>query len=147
MVLLISQCNTTVRVFTDSEQAIQQISKIHDIEQYNKWIRSDNRIILKKVTSLLKQKGINLELQKVKGHAEDQRNIKADQLAKEGRRSSIQLDLKVAKNDNIDYEVLWRSNKIENSVKLFITNLSKRYNDAEWAYSRKNNLAKDNEYN
>ena len=50
---------------------------------------------------------------------------------KEGRRSSIQLDLRVAKNDNIDYEILWRSNKIENSVKLFITNLSKRYNDAE----------------
>ena len=25
--------------------------------------------------------------------------------------------------------------------------LSKRYNDAEWAYSRKNNLAEGNEYN
>ena len=78
IVLLISQCNTTVRVFTDSEQAIEQISKIHDIEQYNKWIRSDNRIILKKVVALLKQKGINLELQKVKGYAGDQGNIKAD---------------------------------------------------------------------
>ena len=57
--------------------------------------------------------------------------MKADQLTKEGRRSSIQLDLRAAKNDNIDYEVLWRSNKIENSVKSFIMNLSKRYNNAE----------------
>ena len=56
IVLLLLQYNTIVRVLTDSEQAIEYIAKAYNIEQYSKWIRIDNRIILEKITSLVKQK-------------------------------------------------------------------------------------------
>ena len=36
VVLLLVQCNTVVRVLTDSEQAIEYITKACNIEQYSK---------------------------------------------------------------------------------------------------------------
>ena len=71
VVLLIVQCSTTVRVLTDSEQAIESITKACNTKQYSKWIRMDNRIILKKIATLIRQKSIKLELNKIKSHTSD----------------------------------------------------------------------------
>jgi ribonuclease HI len=146
VVLLVVQCNTTVRVLTDSEQAIENINRACKIEQYSKWIRTDNRIILEKIAMLVKQKSIKLVLEKVKGHAEDEWNNEADRLAKEGRKSSFVLDLKEVSSANADFDIKWKSWRIENSVKCFVTKLTKRYNDAEWAYSRKESLNENATY-
>jgi ribonuclease HI len=147
IVLLISQCNKTIRVLTDSEQAIDCINKAGEVNQYSKWIRSDNRIILERIISLARQKSLNLELEKVKSHSGDKWNDEADRLAKEGKSASTVLNLGDIKNDNIEYEITWKSNRIENSVKCFISKLNKRYIDAEWVYARKDNLEEGTKYN
>ena len=131
IVLLLVQCNTIVRVLTDSEQAIEYIAKACNIEQYSKWIRIDNRIILEKITLLVKQKSLKLELKKIQSHADNKWNNEANQLAKEGRRSHIVLELDIVKSENFNYNIAWRSNRIENLVKHFITKLMRRYNNAE----------------
>jgi len=48
---------------------------------------------------------------------------------------------------DIDYEITWKTNRIENSVKQFLTKLTKMYNDANWAYSKRNNFVKAEKYN
>ena len=141
IVLLIAKCDTSVRVLTDSELAIDSIHRACNSEQYNKWIRSDNRIILERIVSLVKQKNLNLVFEKVKSHSTDLWNIKADQLAKEGRYSSTVINLERVISKDIDYEITWKTNRIENSVKQFLTKLTKMYNDANWAYSKRNNLS------
>ena len=145
--LLLVQCNTKVKVLTDSEQAIEYITKACNIEQYSKWIRIDNRVILEKIASLVKQKGLKLELKKVQSHANNKWNNEADRLAKEGRRSRIILKLDIVKSENFNYDIAWKSNRIENSVKYFVAKLTRRYNDAEWAYQRKDNLTEVSKYN
>ena len=94
----------------------------------------DNRIILEKIASLVKQKGIKLELKKIKSYANNKQNNKADQLAKESRKSSLVLNLDIVKNENFSYDIAWKSNKIGSLVKQFITKLTKRYNNAEQVY-------------
>ena len=89
------QYNTIVKVLTDSEQAIEYIAKACNIKQYSKWIRIDNRIILEKITSLVKQKSLKLELKKIQSYIDNKWNNKADQLAKKGRRSCIVLELDI----------------------------------------------------
>ena len=131
VVLLIVQYSIIVRVLTDSEQAIEYITKAYNIEQYSKWIRIDNRVILEKIASLVKQKGLKLELKKVQSHANNKWNNEADRLAKEGRRSYLILKLDIVKSENFNYDIAWRSNRIENSVKYFIAKLMRRYNNAE----------------
>ena len=105
LVLLLVQCNTKVRVLTDSEQAIEYITKACNIEQYSKWIRIDNRVILEKIASLVKQKGLKLELKKVQSYANNKWNNEADRLAKEGRRSRIILKLDIVKSKNFNYDI------------------------------------------
>ena len=71
VILLLVQYNTLVRVLTDSEQAIEYIAKAYNIEQYRKWIRIDNRIILEKIVSLVKQKSLKLKLKKIQSYADN----------------------------------------------------------------------------
>jgi ribonuclease HI len=97
--------NTTIRVLTDSEQAIENINRVCKIEQYSKWIRTDNRIILEKIAMLVRQKNIKLVLEKVKGHTEDEWNNKSDRLAKERRKSSFVLDLKEVSSAKTDFDI------------------------------------------
>ena len=56
------------------------------------------------------------------------------------------MDLEELQSEDIKYDILWKSNRIESSIKSFITKLTKRYSDAEWAYSRKDNQAEDLTY-
>ena len=100
------QCDTAVRVLTDSEQAIESIIKACKTEQYSKWIRMDNRIILEKIASLIKQKGIKLELKKIKSYADNKWNNEVDRLAKESRASSFVLNLDVVKSENFSYNII-----------------------------------------
>ena len=147
VVLLIVQYSTTVRVLTDSEQAIESITKACNAEQYSKWIRMDNRIILEKIAILIRQKSIKLELNKVKSHTSDKWNNEADRLAKAGRKSHITLNLNEVKSDNFSYDIVWKSNRIESSVKYFVTKLTRRYNNAKWVFQRKDNLTESTKYN
>ena len=131
VVLLIVQYSIIVRVLTDSEQAIESIMKACNAEQYSKWIRMDNRIILEKIATLIRQKSIKLELNKVKSHTSDKWNNEADRLAKARRKSRITLNLNEVKSDNFSYDIAWKSNRIESSVKHFVTKLIRRYNNTE----------------
>ena len=65
----------------------------------------DNRIILEKIASLVKQKGIKLELKKIKSHADNKWNNEADRLAKEGRASSFVLNIDIVKSENFSYDI------------------------------------------
>ena len=105
IVILTAKCNSTVRVRTDSEQAIEMILRARNNEQYSRWIRMDNRLVLEKITSLTKQKGLKLVLEKVKGHSEDRWNNEVDLIAKEGRSSQTVLDLEDCKSDNTEYNI------------------------------------------
>ena len=62
IVLLLVQCNIIVRVLSNSEQAIKYITKAYNIEQYSKQIIIDNKVILEKIISYIKQKDLKLEL-------------------------------------------------------------------------------------
>ena len=65
----------------------------------------DNRIILEKIATLIRQKSIKLELNKVKSHTSNKWNNKADRLAKAGRKSHITLDLNEVKSNNFSYDI------------------------------------------
>ena len=76
-----------VKIFTDSQAAIDGIKKSMDNINYSRKILTlHNHSTLFKILELVQGKSLNLELVKVKGHSEDIFNNQADQLAKEGQK-------------------------------------------------------------
>ena len=82
LALMISPLDSTVDIFTDSQCAIQGITEW--LLANKKWIKFNNNLLLFKIGILVKEKNIDLKLNKVKGHSNDFWNDQADKLAKDG---------------------------------------------------------------
>ena len=82
LALMISPLDCTVDIFTDSQCAIQGITGW--LLANKKWTKFNNNLLPFKIGILVKEKNIDLKLNKVKGHSNDFWNDQADELAKEG---------------------------------------------------------------
>src|SRR6266542_3281350 len=93
MALLTAPIRSNVKIFTDSATAIQLISKGQKGLSTRKWLKTPNSLWIMNIIALIKEKGLTLEMVKVKGHSGDVLNDLADELAKERAFCSSILDV------------------------------------------------------
>ncbi|GES94138.1 ribonuclease H-like domain-containing protein [Rhizophagus clarus] len=122
-----------VIIYTDSQCAID------DITSWNKksvWAKAKmtNHCILFRIDQIVKEKRINLEVIKVKGHSNITGNEEADKLAAEGSNSNLRFTYRIDySSQDFRYILTFDGVLIEQSLRKFIHRLLNTYNVTEWS--------------
>src|SRR6185437_548602 len=84
LALLTVPSNSKVVIRTDSLGAIAGLSRNLELREVKKWSKEKYFDWLIKIKDIVKIKGIELQLEKIKSYSKDRWNDKADALAKKG---------------------------------------------------------------
>ncbi len=86
--LVTAPSNCHVNIFTDSQNLITMYHKVSSLTKYRWKLKIKNISIWQAIINTVKELSLNIYFQKVKGHSNNEKNDKADELAKKGAKSS-----------------------------------------------------------
>ena len=86
--LVTAPSNCHVNIFTDSQNLITTYHKVSLLTKYRRKLKIKNISIWQAIINTVKELSLNIYFQKVKGHSNNEKNDKADELAKKGAKSS-----------------------------------------------------------
>ena len=92
IVLLIIPLNNKVIIYTDNQNSIDifnRLTKINPKLTQKKWIKENNWSLWLIIIDIIKKRNLDLTLKKVKAHANNFNNNKADLLAKTANQAPI----------------------------------------------------------
>ena len=144
MALLTAPLCSNVKIFTDSAAAIQVITNSQQGLTTRKWLKTPNSLWIMNIIALLKEKGLTLELVKVKGHSGDVLNDLADELAKEGEFCNCILDAPfTSTNEQVKFFPCYNNIPLSQKIRRFSTSILRSFTCAEWSHlnSQKDNFS------
>ncbi len=104
MALITAPLRSRVKISTDNIAAIQSIDKGLKGLSTKKWLKTPNSLWVMNIVALVKEKGLMLEMVKVKEHSGDTLNDLADELVKEGEFCNFVLDVPfISTNDRLKF--------------------------------------------
>jgi ribonuclease HI/endonuclease/exonuclease/phosphatase family metal-dependent hydrolase len=123
-----------VTIYTDSQNCIdtyQRLSPANPKMTYKRWIKTNNWTVWSIIIKLIKERNILLKLVKVKAHANDPWNNKADLLAKEAS-SAPRIKWSSAKAYRIQTVPKWKEIPIDIAPRDFIKEINKVRQLKDW---------------
>ena len=133
--LLVSPTNRTIIIKTDSQAAIDGITKSYSYDAHNKWLSASNRTLLRNIDYITKFKSLNVEYVKIKAHSGIEGNEIADSLANQGRRGP-HFDTNFGIFPKATFSPHWNNISIEMPIRKFIKELNQTYHQASWSINR-----------
>jgi len=91
--------------------------------------------LLIKIKNIIKTKGIELQLEKIKSHSKDRWNDKADALAKEGTEERTSIGTAEC-NQWIKCPLRWKQYRVELGTRAFLRKVFNAKNSAKWRKSK-----------
>jgi ribonuclease HI len=134
-----------VIINSDSAAAIAAIESSREIKNYREWFRQKNSELLKRICDTIQTKEIVLKLNKVKAHAENYWNNRADLLAKAGVYAEKVLNWNNVIDSEIPFKAFWKNFQIETDLKSFLRLLVDLEVGAEWSISKEIEALEENE--
>ncbi|GES89656.1 ribonuclease H-like domain-containing protein [Rhizophagus clarus] len=133
LALLVTPSDSAVRIHTDSQCAISAINNWNDPRTRAR-MKQPNALVIMKIKMVCKEKQLNLELVKVKGHDGNEGNEAADRLAKEGLNSDNIFDSRIDfTNHDIRFFPAFKDIPIETNLRRFILRIFNTFDATEWS--------------
>ncbi|GBC07533.1 hypothetical protein RclHR1_07510009 [Rhizophagus clarus] len=131
--ILIALIAVPVLIYIDSQCVIDNIT-IWNKKSAQAKEKTTNHCILFRIAQIIKEKMINLEVIKVKGHSNIAGNEKADRSVAERSNSNLRFTYRIDhSSQEFRYILTYDKIPIEESLKKFITQLLNTYNAIEWS--------------
>src|SRR6266498_3324009 len=133
MALLTASEDAKVEIHTDSLAAIQLVKKCDSQYSSKKWLKTSNLVWIICIETIIREKRLELNLVKVRGHSGDTFNDLADEYAKLGGNSNDVLDIGfISANSKLSFLPHFRQIPIEQKIRKFTITTLKAFNCTEW---------------
>src|SRR6266487_5942904 len=131
--LLAAPSESKVRIYSDSNVAIEGIQGFKSRMNIRNMFKTKNRSLINQITDCCRTKNIDLKLIKVKSHSMNYWNDKADKLEKEGLIFDLLLEVQDVTTSSIRVVLTWRNKLIDSSLRTFINITTVISYECEWA--------------
>ena len=122
LALLTTEENCTVKIFTDSQNAINQINKFKYETSVGRKNKTHNHILIEAIMKIVKSAKIDLKLTKVKVHDGIWGNEIVDDLAKQGLYDNRIITRDIG--DETNFRLSWYGHKVEHNNIKFVKMLN-----------------------
>jgi len=131
--LLTAPSHACITIHTDSLCAIQVLNKDNHTHTRH-WLKTTNVSWISKITTVIKEKSLNVSYVKVKGHSDNLYNDLADALAKEGgEQKDLSIDNNsVYNNNHLTFFPFYFHIPIEQKLRKFMGSLFQAHICSEW---------------
>ncbi|GES89835.1 ribonuclease H-like domain-containing protein [Rhizophagus clarus] len=141
--ILVLQTGQRVKIFTDSQAAIDSINYINTSLTNGKnkirvWCKSNNYSIVSSIINLIDSKHLELKLIKVKGHSGVKGNEEADRVAKNDKEKLTCITINDSQQKDLKYDLYWDGKRVDRHIRKFIDNLCESALEAAWSLNRAN---------
>jgi ribonuclease HI/endonuclease/exonuclease/phosphatase family metal-dependent hydrolase len=137
--LLTVPSNSKVTIHTDSQACIDTYNRLNRSspkQTHKRWLKEKNWSLWSIIIDTTKKRNINLHLNKVKAHAGNVHNEKADQLAKQATQAEI-----IKWKDTATYKIqalpVWKDIVIDIATRSFVKEVNQKQNICKWSMQKR----------